>query len=68
MDALLPYANPDDLTTLYEYIGFRTEDDPEVRARVLEKAAEIEQILEELQLAEAASGETEPEEDPDAEN
>ena len=68
MDALLPYANPDDLTTLYEYIGFRTEDDPEVRARVLEKAAEIEQILEELQLAEAASAETEPEEDPDAEN
>ena len=68
IDALLPYANPDDLTTLYEYIGFRTEDDPEVRARVLEKAAEIEQILEELQLAEAASGETEPEEDPDAEN
>ena len=58
--ALLPYAAVDDLTSLYEYLDSHgTTDDAEVLELIRERARELETILEERQLAEAASAESE---------
>ena len=40
--AMLPYTRPDDLTVLYEFIDRRAEDDPELTAKIKERAAELE--------------------------
>ena len=60
--ALLPYTAVDDLTRLYEYVDLHGDTDgPEVLERIRERARELEILLEEQQLAEAASAETETE-------
>ena len=53
--ALLPLTNTDDLTLLHEYYGLWTEDAPDLREAVRERAVVLEQQLEELQAIEAAS-------------
>ena len=60
--ALLPYTAVDDLTRLYEYVDLHGDTDgPEMLERIRERAQELEILLEEQQLAEAASAETETE-------
>ena len=63
IEALLPHANPDDLTRLHEYVAVRTDDDPRVVELVRARAIELEELLAELQLAEAASADPLPEEE-----
>ncbi len=58
--ALLPYAATNDLTSLYVYLeAHATTDDVELIERVRERTAELETVLEERQLAEAASADPE---------
>ncbi len=51
IDALLPIANPDDLTLLHEFVGLRLDEDAElldrIRARAIELERELEQSYEE---------------------
>jgi hypothetical protein len=60
MAALLPYATPEDLTLLHEYVSWHGADDPALVESVRSKALELEGALEEEQLTESASGEPEP--------
>ncbi len=58
--ALLPYAAVDDLTALYLYLDSHgSTDGAEVLDLIRERASGLEAILEEQQLAEAASAESE---------
>jgi HEAT repeat protein len=60
MAALLPYATPDDLTLLHEYVALHGEDDPALVESARSKALELETLLEERQLSDSASGESAP--------
>jgi hypothetical protein len=58
--ALLPFAAVEDLTALYEYLDSHgPTDDPQVLARIRERATQLETMLEEQQLRESASAEPE---------
>ncbi len=46
IDALLPVANPDDLTLLHEFVGIRLDEDAELLERVRERLIELERELE----------------------
>ncbi len=56
IDALLPLSGVDDLTILYEYIAQFGDDDPQRMERVLQRATQLESMLEALHADEAASG------------
>ncbi len=46
IDALLPVANPDDLTLLHEFVGLRLDEDGELLERIRQRAIELERELE----------------------
>jgi len=55
MDALIPLSGVDDLTILYEYVALYPEDPPERMDLVLQRAAQLEAMLEARQDVDAAS-------------
>ena len=58
--ALLPYAAVEDLTALYDYLDSHgPTDDPQVLELIRTRATQLETVLEEQQLREAASAESE---------
>jgi len=59
LQAYLPVSGTADLTALYEYLGRRSEDDPELLERVRKRAAMLEQLLERQMDLDSASDLTE---------
>jgi hypothetical protein len=55
IDALIPLSGVDDLTILYEYVALYPEDPPERMDLVLQRAAQLEAMLEARQDVDAAS-------------
>jgi hypothetical protein len=55
IDALIPLSGVDDLTILYEYVALFPEDPPERMDLVLQRAAQLEAMLEARQDVDAAS-------------
>ena len=55
IDALMPVSGVDDLTILYEYVALYPEDPPERMDLVLQRAAQLEAMMEARQDIDAAS-------------
>jgi HEAT repeat protein len=55
IDALMPVSGVDDLTILYEYVALYPEDSPERMDLVLQRAAQLEAMMEARQDVDAAS-------------
>jgi HEAT repeat protein len=60
IEALMPVSGVDDLTILYEYVASYPEDPPERLDLVLQRAAQLEAMLEARQDVDAASQYDEP--------
>jgi hypothetical protein len=55
MEAFLPASRVSDLTALYEFISLVPDEEPEFLERVRQRAVMLEELLEEMQDADAAS-------------